>query len=392
MKHMVKKIVAWDFDGPINYAGNHRNRKTRIIHSESRPDNYEGDFPHDIVVNNFEFLQLTLNILSASNVRSIIASQRIHMPDDEHYGARTRDMYKALDKLFGKKRKFLLQSAGEEIGHPLRGVETGKTKVPILEAILHKYKRRKKSNIILIDDHADSYKDTAEQAGYRFIHAPRDNRSNNFNDYQDSIYLFQVLVQAVRVPDIYASIAQMPKTTATNTFKKCLLHYQLDNLTDVRDAQAELIRAEHPHYQHSVSVVESLDAVEQAAKDILTGIQHTIFDTKWELGFFGGEKIIDATTGLKNTIPKNMRYILDEIEKAKAGQIHWLDALKTAEQLGKTASVNTHSFFNRRGDTSQLFYDSFHQTNYVTKALQKASSAALNSDVAEERDRPGVSR
>jgi hypothetical protein len=389
---MVKKIVAWDFDGPINYPGNHRNSKTRIIHSESRPNDYEGDFPHDVVVNNFEFLQLTLNILTANNVRSIIASQRIHMPDDENYASRTRDMYKALDKLFGKKRKFLIQSVGEEIGHPLRGVETGNTKVPILAAIQHKYHRRNKANIILIDDHADSYKVTTEQAGYRFIHAPRDNRSGNFNGYQDSIYLFQALVQTVRVPDIYASIAQLPKTAATNTFKKCLLHYQLDNLTEVYDAQGELIRAEHPHYQQHPSA-QSLDAAERAAKDILTGIQHAIFDTKWDIGFLGGEKIIDATTGLKNTIPKNMRYIIDEIEKARSGQMSWLDALKTSEQLGKTASVKTHSFFNRRGETSQLFYDSFNQKNYVTMALQKAGYAALNSgDATEEINRPGVSR
>jgi hypothetical protein len=383
MKHMVKKIVAWDFDGPINYAGHHRNRKTRIIHSESRPNHYTGEFPDDIVVNNFEFLQLTLNILTANNVRSIIASQRIHMPDDENYGPRTRDMYKALDKLFGKKRKFLIQTVGEEIGHPLRKVDTNNTKIPILAAIQHKYNRRIKSNIILIDDHANSYKDTTEQAGYRFIHALRDNRSNDFNGYQDSTYLFQVLVQTVRVPDIYASVAQMPKTADTNTFKKYLLHYQLDNLTAVREAQAELIRAEYPP-QYQNPVAESLDAVEQAAKDILAGIQHTIFDTKWDIGFFGGEKIIDSTTGHKNTIPKNMFYILDVIEEAKSGQMSWLAALKTAEQLGKTASAKTHYFFNRRGETSQLFYDSFNKNNYVTMALQKGGYAVLNSDALEE--------
>jgi hypothetical protein len=331
-------------------------------------------FTYDIVVNNVEFLQLTLNILADNNVISILASQRIHMPDDENYGPRTRDMYNALDNIFGKKRKFLHQSIGEEIGRPLRNADTQNTKVPILAAIQQKYHDRNKSNIILLDDHADSYQASTEQAGYRFIHAPRDARDNNFNSYQDSAYLFQVLLQTVRVHDIYRSIARMPKTQATNTFKKGLLHYQLDNLVDVCYSQADLIKNERPGFSR-----QNMNAAELAAKDILAGIQNTIFDTKWDIGFFGGEKVVDSSTGLFNIVPKNMRVMLDEIEKAKHGNMSWLDVLTSVEQLGKTASAQqTHSFFNKRGDTTQLFYDTFQTKNFVTMALEKADSVELD--------------
>jgi hypothetical protein len=374
---MVKKIVAWDFDGPINYTGRYKNNRTKVIYSESRPANFEGDFPYDIIVSNVDFLDLTLKILADNDVQSVLASQRILFPDDANYGPRTRDMYNALDQLFGQDRKFLTKNVGEEIGHPLRNVDTQKTKVPILAAIKNKYQRRKNTNIILIDDLADAYKATTEHAGYQFIHAPRDFRDTHFNGYQDSSYLYQVLFQTVRVPDIYRSIAKMPQTPVIQTFKKCLMHYQLDNLMGVCDAQVELIKEERPSYERPVD--RNINAAELAAKDILTGIQTTIFDTKWDIGYFGGEKVTDNFSGLTNIIPKNMRYMLNEIEKAKHGNVSWLEVLKAVDEHGKAANAKKHSYFNQRGETTQLFYDSFHSKNYVGMVLQK-SSVLLDND------------
>lgn len=43
---------------------------------------------------------------------------------------------------------------------------------------------------------------------------------------------------------------------------------------------------------------------------MLTVIQRLIIDNKWDIDYFGGEKIVDSVTGQTNTIPKGMSEIL----------------------------------------------------------------------------------
>ncbi|QDP73194.1 hypothetical protein FOG18_11805 [Legionella israelensis] len=207
---------------------------------------------------------------------------------------------------------------------------------------------------------------------------------------QNKSYLFEILLRTTPVFDIYKSIDKSKTSKQVkNEFKKQLLDYQLNHLKQVTDWQKELLdkgdmlkntskKQEKPieDYKEYTEIVtnepdwgtiqkEKISELERktaAYRQVLQGIQYLIFDTKWNIGILGGVNIVDETTGQKNTVPKGMNAILQEINKAQTGETTWIEALDKVKQLSiVSATKKNHGFFNKRGETTQQFYDKVQQ-------------------------------
>ena len=94
-------------------------------------------------------------------------------------------------------------------------------------------------------------------------------------------------------------------------------------------------------------------------------------DTKWNIGYFGGVTIVDSTRNVSNIIPKGMNEILKTIQQAQ--NENWDKVLNTVERIiTMSAKRQDHSFFNKRGKTTQLFYD---EAQKLLKKLHESNKA-----------------
>ncbi|MBN9228470.1 MULTISPECIES: hypothetical protein [Legionella] len=373
-----RKLAVFDVDGPIN-RGYHKPQDTSNDIYYVSPNQDEAAIgAGDFVAINMPFVKLTLDILHQNNVHPVIGSQRIQMADDDpRYGSYIKTMYGALDHFLGKDRPFLKEDIARDIGKALRETNTEQSKNELLKA----YQERlgvAAEDIIFIDDDL-VYKNDAEQAGHLFVHAPVSIKTKCSVD--DNAYLYETLLRTVPAHDIYRSIEQSKASSQEkNEFKKQLLTYQLEHLNQVTQWQQQVLTDEGLLTKKDVSKAV-LTPKEQAAKATLQGIQYLIMDTKWDIGMFGGEKIVDEVTGIKNTVPKGMNEVLKTIEQAKNGAITWNEALTQVEkQINESATKKDHGVFNRRGETSQLFYD---KAKDVLKQLREGE---VSQDAEQRKD------
>ncbi len=342
-----KTIVVWDVDGPINHG--------RSITDE---DCYEPEFrnaisnrgedPCDFIVANKPFLKLTLDVLTKNNVISVIGSQRIQMDENDKF---LKSMYEGLDYIFGKDRTYLQKDQARKIGCTLQKEDTNKSKNKLLKAYQNEF-RVSPESIIFIDDNKN-YREPAEQEGFVFVYAPRVAKAGSI---ADNAYLYETLLRSIPAHNIYKAIADSEADPLQkNEFKKQLLIYQLDHLIEVASWQSKVLVEEK---LLGIGVEEYSDESEYHAKEILQGIQFLIMDTNWEIGYFGGEKIIDRVSGNSNIIPEGMNTIIREIAKAQKGTSTWVSALNHIEHIvHDSADKKDHGFFNKRGETTQIFYD-----------------------------------
>lgn len=354
---MSNKFVVWDVDGPINF-GVPESHQACYGPSFRNPAIDLGEDPIDFTINNLTFLKLSLEILHKNQVESIIGSQRIQMQEhDPYYGKYVKAMYGALDHFFGKERPYLKEDVAREVGAILGNEETNGSKNKLISIYQDKF-RIDPADIIFIDDH-DNYRQPAEDAGYTFVYAPRRALTGSVTD---NAYLYETLLRAVPVAGIYKAMdeSQASKETKKN-FKKQLLDYQFTQLTQVAVWQKKLL-IEEAHVDKEL-LPQTLfssheEPGEQAIKQVLRGLQYLIVDSKWDIGLFGGVKIIDNETGEGSIIPKGMSRILEEITAAQKGSQSWEQTLLNVEViLISAADKKTHGFFNARGETTQLFYD-----------------------------------
>ena len=346
----VRKLVVWDIDGPINHG-----------FSQSKNDYYlppfrseyskRGADPFDFVVSNKPFLKITLDVLYQNKIESVIGSQRIQMEEsDPQYGRFISAMYQGLDHVFGKKRAYLKEDNAREIGLSIQNEQTNYSKNSIIKAYQDKFNVAGK-DIIFIDDHIN-YKAATEEAGHVFVHAPRKAQSSSIDD---NAYLYETLLRAVPVHEIYRAIENSDgKGSEKNAFKKQLCIYQLEHLQDITSWQEKLL--DRPRLNTHMN--PELNSKDLAARQVLKGIQGIILDSKWDIGYFGGVNVVDLTTGVKNTIPKGMNDILIEIKLAQIGSKKWSEALSKIDEIVQESSERKdHWFFNKRGETTQVFYD-----------------------------------
>lgn len=378
---MGLKLVVWDVDGPINH-GISKSSDDRYMPPTRSEFSREGEDPVDFVVANKPFLKLTLDVLHKNGILSVIGSQRIQMQDDDvHFGKFIQAMYQGLDHIFGKTRPYLKEEVARKIGARIKDEETNNSKNKLLKAYQDEF-NVKPEDIVFIDDH-NNYRASAEAAGHVFIHAPRKSKPDTV---EDNAYLYEVLLRTIPADKIYKALGSSKDSTAEkNEFKKQILVFQLDNLEKVTAWQKKIILeddgfkknaatgqerttkkySEHKTiletepawstwHENSSNIIKKMDA----SRSVLQGIQYLILDTKWDIGVFGGVRVTDKVTGQKNIIPKGMNEILQQIDKAQRGDIDWDDALKNVDKIVSEASLRKdHGFFNKRGETTQLFYD-----------------------------------
>ncbi|MDI9818359.1 MULTISPECIES: hypothetical protein [unclassified Legionella] len=400
---MGLKLVVWDVDGPINH-GKSKSNDDCYMPSTRSEFSRKGEDPVDFVVANKPFVKLTLEVLHKNGIVSVIGSQRIQMKDnDENYGKFIQSMYQGLDYIFGKKRPYLKEEVARKIGAGLPNEETNKSKNKLLKAYQDEFKV-KPEDIIFIDDH-DNYRASTEAAGHVFIHAPRKAKPDTV---EDNSYLYEALLRTIPANKIYKALeSSKDNSVVKNDFKKQLLLFQLDNLKEVTTWQQKIIvkddrfkkndpigqekpikeydeyktiLKEEPEWStRHAERIDKLTKQVKASRSVLQGIQYLIFDTKWDIGLLGGVSITDQTTGQKNTVPKGMNEILQQIDKAQRGKISWDDALKNVDKIvNESAGRKDHGPFNKRGETTQLFYDKAKQM--LSDLREKEESASKEND------------
>ncbi len=380
--YMVKKVVVWEFDGPIHYWGAYRDDNTRIVLSASRPEGASTASSVDIVVTNATFLQLTLQILAANAVESVVISNRLYFEYDEGQNVRANDMYRALDQCFGPDRNFLTQATSSWLASLVHTDRLLAHKVSFLMKIQQKYAVAA-DNLLLVDVPAEQ-RAQIEDVGYRYVHANRDlhSREEGFNSVQDFSYLFEVLFRTLRTLDIYRTLATMPQTATLQLFKKTLLDYQLDNLFAVHGMQVEMRGGKACEH------LSKAEDYEKVAKNMLLCIQQTIFETDWNVGFCGGKRAFNFNTGDAHTIPTAMRAILNTIETVERDC--WSTALQEVVSLGKYAALRPkQGYFHRRSDVAQQFYHSFLTKDYMAMVNDQVNKHFQQLDRQEEKESRG---
>lgn len=349
------KLVIWDVDGPINH-GVPKSRDECYLPEDRTEGSRPGAYPTDFVVDNKKMLALTMQILHENDVTSVIGSQRIQMKDeDPYYGRFLTAMYKGLDHVFGKDRVFLKEDIARQVGQTLQESETNKSKNVLIKAYQEALGLNPE-DIVFIDDHVN-YAQSTRDAGHVFVHAPR---TKPLDTVEDNSYLFETLLRTVGVDDIRQSLARsvMP-TSIKNQYQQQLVTYQQDNLKEVISWQAKIIaeRRLSASTDRTEVSVEAKDH-DQAAKQVLRGIQHLITHTKWNLGYFGGVKIVDNATGVQQVVPKGMGKVIEHIQLAQEGKKPWKDTLVEVERIiNESTERKNHGFFNKRGESTQVFYE-----------------------------------
>lgn len=346
------KIVVFDVDGPINSAGATQN----IFPGHNRsPELDLGDDPKDFCVPNKNFLKLTLDILYQNNILPVIGSQRIQMTDnDPFYGNYVSTMYQALNHFLGSKRPYLGEDIAREIGKQLRENNTEQSKNSILELYGKKFNIAP-DNIILIDDNS-GYKEHAEAAHYKFVHAPR---KADTNSPEDNAYVYETLFRTIPAEIILNSLKNSNECQEVkDEFEKQLL--------DVFSKNQKL-----QIYQVQVLSQETI------AKEVLKDIQKDIMHTKWNSNFFSSVKI-SSNSGVDNTVPKEMNKILQEIKSAQDHKQTWDTTLtKVHNIINESANKKVHLCLNRNGQIPKDFYQN---TKAMLQNLRNESKPELDDE------------
>lgn len=381
---LKRKIAVWDMDGPINkiYPEKTANPAFCYDYIKNSPKkegekvrDYDleklGEAQLDFNVTNKPFLALTLDVLHQNNVESVIGSQRIqYSRNDPKEGAYLESLYNGLDYVFGKDRPYLKADLAQRVGAELGTTQLGHSKNLLIE----KYQNAldvKAEDIIFIDDLID-YQSPAEQAGHLFVHAPRRAAEDSV---KDNAYLFETLLRTIPGRDIHKAITNSSESKQVkNEFKQQFLTFQFDHLKKVTQWQTKVLAESNDKLQ---SVVSN----EPASKEVLSSIQLMIMSNKWDIGVFGGVKVIDPVTGIKNTVPKGMNEILKVIDQAKKDN-NWDAALDKVGKLAQeSADKQDHGIFNKRGETTQAFYD---KAKGMVQEMREADAKGKNAGVAME--------
>jgi len=375
----IKRVVAWDFDVPINNIGRYANTKInpqqKLFCSpfEEKKDDITEVNKLDIAIDNFEFLQLTLDILQDNGVQSVCASQRLTYTqslEEKDDAYRLKHHMQASLSALSRGRDYFKKD--EEVEKTVARRDLRNSKNILLAAHLEsftelhrmhpeRYKKISRADIMLVDDRIH-YQKAAERSGYQFVHVKREE-----DPYKDSVYLCEVLIRNASIDAIYESMDSLTarrcadQSTVT-TFKQYFLRYQLENLDKVATAQL------------GCAMAATADAI---AKHILLGMRHVILKTTWDIGWFGGEDIYikhSKGTSFVNTVPKNMRIMLEMIRAAEQSQ-NWQEALQNIQALaGRARDEGEHHFWNRRGKTTTLFYQMVAQPEVSTLPIVESGS------------------
>jgi hypothetical protein len=114
----------------------------------------------------------------------------------------------------------------------------------------------------------------------------------------------------------------------------------------------------------TLGVTETLRAkpnsnvVDEILSKYLKSILEIILNHKWELGFFGGKTIWNLNTRTTiNIVPKGMLAIADKMRDALCHRKSNQDALNDILELLKgIIQDKSHGFWNRRGESTTIFY------------------------------------
>ncbi|WP_454780845.1 hypothetical protein [Legionella sp. WA2022007384] len=182
----------------------------------------------------------------------------------------------------------------------------------------------------------------------------RSSSSSNFIEYETRL-------RTTLIHTIYADLQKSNlDKVEKNNYKKAFLTFQLEHLPQVSEWQLEARKANglvDDIKIHRESIFTPDSPKEAANKALLEVIKYLIIDTQWDIGYFGGEKV-KKTTGEENLIPKGMYAVLQEIEKAETGLVNFSKTVeKVSGMIDASAKKKDHWFFNKRGETSQIFYD-----------------------------------
>ncbi|HAU0232661.1 TPA: hypothetical protein ACT9K7_003234 [Legionella pneumophila] len=344
------KIAVWGVGSLIN-----------PVVFKSNEDLAKSDNPADFIIANKPFLKLTLDILHQNNITSVIGSQRIQRnEDDKVYGKYIKNIYMGLDRIFGKKRPYLREV--DEI-----------------------FQKVNSDGIIFIDD-SDEYNQSLKQAGQIFVNVSREAKPGSVDG---NAFLYETLLRTIPSSKIHEAIKNSKESgTVKKEFKKQLLTFQLDNLDKVKLWQQQILSEENILSVES-SKKTQLGSEEEALKQVLEGVRYLILNTRWDIGYFGGLKVIDRETGIKNTVPKGMGKILQEIDKVQNGDSTWNKASENIEEiLKKSAEENEHGFFNRRGETTQIFYEK--SKKILSDLRSKPEVVVKQLSISPEKDDLGI--
>lgn len=365
-RQQVRKVMVWDFDGVIN-NNNLRQQdvpdpQTKRFLSKLRASTAGDQIdPLDVVVDNVDFLQLTLDILHDNGVQSVCGSQRLTYAKSQDESQEDQS-YLLKEDMFSTLRTFAPQGEyfkrDEMLERKVANKKLDGNKNIFLDAYQErfselqqkdpkKYAKLRSEDIFLVDD-SMAFKAPAEEKGYQFVHAKR-----ALDDpAQSTSYLCEILTRTVKVSEIYESMntfvrIKHAKKQTVNAFKQHLLRYQLENLDQVAQAQMKCDAA--------TTQVEN-------ARNLLLGIRYVIASTKWDLGWFGGEELYAKYPGVAypgqvlNMVPKNMLPILKTIQTAEQSG-NWLEAFAEMKVIANRAQLQgKHHFWNRRGATTHYFY------------------------------------
>lgn len=192
--------------------------------------------------------------------------------------------------------------------------------------------------------------------GYRWIETENEPALLN-----DSFLEYETRLRTTPIHTIYSDLQKSDlDKNKKNTFRKEFLLYQLNNLSQVSEWQLKTKNANgtiDSFKIHHDSIFAPESPNEAVNKALLEVLKYLIIDTQWDIGYFGGEKV-KSTIGAPNLIPKGMHAVLKEIEDAQKGLVTFSETVeKVAGMIEISAKKNNHGFFNKRGETTQIFYD-----------------------------------
>ncbi|KTC93523.1 hypothetical protein OQJ18_04010 [Fluoribacter dumoffii] len=172
---------------------------------------------------------------------------------------------------------------------------------------------------------------------------------------------FATKLRTIPIQIIYADLKKARITeSAKNDYKKRFLTYVLEHLAEVSEWQIEAKKAwgfTNDIKIHRESIFAPDSPKEAANKALLEVIRYLIIDTQWDIGWFGGEKV-SSSEGSPNIVPKGMYAVLVEIEKAQKGQVTFTTTVEQVTRMVEASALKRdHGFFNKRGETTQIFYD-----------------------------------
>ncbi|OAJ34131.1 hypothetical protein [Piscirickettsia salmonis] len=184
-----KKVVLWDFDGPINYYNPNCSDNHHIPRGLDMPAEL------GISVNYTRQMEVVFRTLHENGILSVPASQRCAYANGTREAGLKIAMYRSLNECFGESREYLLEKHGETIAAGVDADNTGRSKNPYLDRVsdIAGCKGIAPEDIILVDDNP-KYQAPAEAAGYQFLLVSREDDIDLA--YKDKAYLIQVMRKA----------------------------------------------------------------------------------------------------------------------------------------------------------------------------------------------------